>query len=303
MNGPPVVLHIGFAKAASTTLQDYFQSAPDIVCVGSAEVAYRFACQNPFTFSLQAVEELVGAAREQAKREGKVLVVTHERLAGNPHSGHYDCREIAQRLYQAFPGARVIVSIREQMAMLASIYKQYVRIGGCKTLEEYLLPVFDCRVPLFDWRIYEYHPLVRYYMDLFGPRNVMVPLVEELAADGVAYFERLCAFIGTEPPPPRAAGAVHNVGLRDEEVEPTRVRNFFRNEAPLSLREPHPLQRPGLLRWYDRVGARLVRGGYGPSHSVEKAVRTLFAGRFAAANRELSVLLDRDLAAYGYEVA
>jgi hypothetical protein len=67
---------------------------------------------------------------ERCERGGLIPMVSSERLSGNPHSGGYDSAVLAERLHQVFPGARVLVMIREQRSMILSSWAQYVRVGG-----------------------------------------------------------------------------------------------------------------------------------------------------------------------------
>ena len=72
--------------------------------------------------------------------EGLSPVVSFERFSGNPFSGGYDSKEIADRLVQVFPDARVLVVVREQRSMIVSTYKQYVREGGALPPSKFMLP-------------------------------------------------------------------------------------------------------------------------------------------------------------------
>jgi hypothetical protein len=299
---PSAVIHVGFTKAASTSLQAFFRALPDAHAVDGDRAAVLLSAKNAFHYSEKDVLAFLAPELETARRLGKVLVVSHERLSGNPHAGHYDCKEMADRLCRLFPKARIVISIREQMKILASAYKQYVRIGGVRSLEDYLLPVWDCRLPLFDWRIYEYRQLVGYYQDVFGRENVLVPLVEELERDGESYFAALSAFMGVRGLPEHEGREVHNPGIPDEEIERWRFRNFFRVERN-SIRDPHPLQGPRISKVVDWIAPLVPFNRYGPGNGVVDEVRRLFAGKFAESNAALSGMIGKDLAAFGYEVA
>jgi hypothetical protein len=298
---PPVVVHVGFTKAASTTLQAFFGAAPDLHVVEGDRAAVLLSAKNSFLYSEPAVRAFLEPELEAARRGGRTLLVSHERLSGNPHSGHYDCKEIADRLRALVPRAKIVVCIREQMSILASAYKQYVRIGGVQTLEDYLLPPWDCRVPLFDWHVYEYRQLVGYYRELFGAERVLVMLVEELERDPATFFGAVARFMEIGRPPDRDLGIVHNPGIPDEDVERCRRRNLFRTDRA-SIRDRTPLQGDRLLSLFDRLGRWLPMKGYGPGRTVRDAVVSLFRGKFAESNRCLGAMIGKDLGAFGYEV-
>jgi hypothetical protein len=95
---------------------------------------------------------------------------------------------------------------------------------------------------------------------------------------------------------------IQNPGIPEGDLERVRRRNLFRDDVA-SIRDPGPLQRPMLLRIYDRVGPLLPRAGRSRAESTEEAVRALFGGTFADANQELSAMIGRDLGRFGYELA
>jgi hypothetical protein len=53
-------------------------------------------------------------------------VITDERLSGNPQSGGYDSRELADKTPRTFPDSKMLIVVREQTAIIYSSYKQYV---------------------------------------------------------------------------------------------------------------------------------------------------------------------------------
>lgn len=300
-----VFVHIGLTKAASSTLQKFFTEYEPLFFVNRYETVKVLALSNGFAYDASRARSFISEHRAAIVREGKVPVFSHERLAGNPHSGHYDARVIADRIHEAVPDARILLCIREQLAMLASCYKQYVRIGGVRTLSDYLLPVWDFRVPLFDWTFYEYHRLIRYYFDLFGEQRVRVLLVEELESDPRAFYHDLSRFMGVPNPDHRRFAEVVNPGIADDDIEPTRIGNHFRSDRA-SVRDPGLLETDGerrLLQWYvkAKLGVDKLRRA-GARRDIKAEVRELFAGKFAQSNAVTGTLIGKQLAALGYEV-
>jgi hypothetical protein len=281
------VVHIGFAKAASTFMQSVFADHAGI-CFCNGVALLKQLCVNELFFDAVKTSELVREERQMAA--GRQLVVSHERLSGNPHSGFYDCAEIAERLGAVVPDAKIIIIIREQFSMMVSCYKQYIRIGGTKTLEEYLKPVKDYRSPGFDWKVLRYLELVRLYQQLFGQKNVFVMPVELLAKKSDGSFPELFHFMGL--PAPDFKHERINEGIRDTDVEALRRKNFA-SPVICSLRDPAVL-RPSLiakmLRPIKNEGAPLL----------EQAEQLIGAERFHESNQALSTLLGIELAELGY---
>ena len=298
-----VYIHIGFAKAASTSLQTFFGASKDLYVIDGYQSCLYSVTKNSLAYSHTEAFSFFSAEIDKAQDMAKIPVISHERLVGNPHSGHYDAKEIADRLYSLFPSARVIISIREQISILASIYKQYVRIGGVKNLKDYLLPTWDMRVPLFDWQIYQYHHLISYYIHLFGKAMVMVLLTEELKQDPHAYFLALANFMKISLPDDDNfdLAKIHNPGLPDSQIKHQRICNFFQGYR-ISLRDPYPLEMPFMLKMSKLIDALLSLESYDSKHPVDHAVRNLFQGKFIESNHILSQLIGKDLTSFGYEM-
>ena len=85
----------------------------------------------------------------------------------------------------------MLIVIREQRAMILSTYKQYVQVGGAAPLRHFLEPPVgrSLRVPLFDWRYFEYDHLVRHYQRLFGEEHVLTLPFELFVRDGRAFVQ------------------------------------------------------------------------------------------------------------------
>ena len=131
--------------------------------------------------------------------KGLIPALSHERLAGTPHSGGYDNKELANRIAQVFPEGKVLIIIREQKSIIASTYKQYVRNGGVCSLLHYLYPPrSDGRIPLFNFEYFEYHRLIRYYIDLFGSSNVLVLPYELFKDKPPDFVSKIIRFAGAE---------------------------------------------------------------------------------------------------------
>jgi hypothetical protein len=133
--------------------------------------------------------------------ERKLAVVSSEELCANPHGGAHLEKELADRLADTLPGARVLIVVREQRAMLASTYKQYIRAGASHPLDLYLNPpsLGDTRAGLPDWRHFRYHALIRYYRERFGVDRVLVIPYELLRTRPEVAINRLFEFCGRVP--------------------------------------------------------------------------------------------------------
>ncbi|MEW6676317.1 MAG: hypothetical protein AB1421_00215 [Pseudomonadota bacterium] len=130
-------------------------------------------------------------------------------MSGNIHTGGlFGCfsKEIGARLQATLPDAQVVIFIRNQVEMIASVYKQYIKEGGTYGVARYLFPdrylprsgFQPAKCPMFSFDHFDYDLMVRYYESLFGPERVHVFLFEEFAADHEGFMARYCERFGLE---------------------------------------------------------------------------------------------------------
>jgi hypothetical protein len=311
---PPVLLHIGYHKTGSRWLRFLFFGNPQtgfgwVDKTGPEHPVRRLVGARPLEFDADQSRLEFEPLVRRLVDEGLSPVVSFERFSGNPFSGGYDSKEIADRLVQVFPGARVLVIVREQRSMIVSTYKQYVREGGALPPSKFIRPPTSrsMRVPWFDLRHFEYHRLLAYYRSLFGPESVLALTYEQFVADPRAFVAELASFAGrplddatlsslpfdskTNPGPPATAIAarrrLNGLGVRSD-----------LNPAP-------PLASP--VFW--RLGKQIDRMSLAPRRIVvaeEKKLRQTVAKNvgdmYVESNRRTAELTGIDLGEYGWMV-
>lgn len=228
------LIHIGYHKTGTTWLQREVFCRQDLgFCAPwghqSHEAIEQFVLQNPFSFNAYRTREVFKHGLEDASHSGLIPVVTQEDLCGYPVYGRYYGKEVAERLAAVFPGAKIVIGIREQKAAILSHYRQYVRQGEAGSLRSFIgsgdeptgfSPI--CRLDHF-----EYHLLVGHYRSLFGAENVLVMPIELLRGDPDNYFQMLLKFIDLSPSPAPVAQAA-NVGWGGVTLEAKRFFNGYR---------------------------------------------------------------------------
>jgi hypothetical protein len=301
----PVVLHLGYPKTATTWLQRHvFQPGNGFVHLFARdEIADLFVKTDDQQFDEKVVRRRIENRLAEVE-PGQQPVVSLERLVGAPYAGGYDRLAIARRLAAVFPDAGVLVCIREQVAAIASLYKQYVRSGGYEPLPAYLQPVEVYRlIPRFDFAYFDYGQAVDAYRSVFGGRVNFVPY-ELLRADQAAFLGRLGDVLGREVGAPESDRVVRP-GLSAAAIGVLRpvhrvLRRTELNQAPMvdAPRLATTLNRAAA--WVDlRLPPRARRRF---DDRMEQAVATACGDRFRAGNRHASAALDLDLGALGYAV-
>lgn len=186
----PILIHIGYPKTASTWLQQQFFKDPRSGFAApwtlpNAEAIEHFTLSNPYGFDPKVVRKYFEAGIKQSNSKQLVPVISNEIIGGDPLRQWDWGREAADRIYQTFPDAHILVLIREQCQMLLSLYRQHIKQGGNMTLERFVdlgeeRPGFrpGCRIENL-----EYHRLIHYYQNLFGSQNVLVWPFEQFKQD------------------------------------------------------------------------------------------------------------------------
>jgi hypothetical protein len=230
-----------------------------------------------------------------------VPVMSQERLAGNPVSGGYDSAELAMRIRSTMPGARVLIIVREQCAMLKSVYRHYVREGGPLSFAEFVAAPETAKLPKFTAGFLEYDRLAAWYVDLFGSERVLVLPVEMLIADASTFVGTIAAFAGQ----PRAAEA----DLEDSRANPgpavaslpiRRAANRLVHRSEIS---PGALLRVATSdRVYTRVASLIPRSvERRVSNALDERASRFCVDRYRASNTRLSDLMSLDFASFGYD--
>ena len=297
------LLHIGYHKTGTTFLWRRVFPEPGFSLVaGGKALRLAFVDGDPFSFDPVAVRQTFRPAIEEARERGLVPVLSSERLSGSPHSGGYDSKQTAERLAATFPGARVLIVIREQVEMLVSVYKQYVKMGGSGTLRQYVTsPSEDSRVPLFDFRFFEYHRLIGYYQNLFGAENVLVLPYELLRAKPQTFLEHIGTFADTLVAPSR---------FNPTRASPSALILSFKRRANRwivrdDLNPAPPFEVKGvnrrLLRISYKADAKLpMRLRDQRERRLQALAQEMVGGRYMKSNAETVELTSLDLRAFGY---
>jgi hypothetical protein len=220
------LIHIGYAKAGSNFLRDWFARHPQLAYAPGGIAGFH---------------DIFSLARESASQGRHPLyrVTSSEGLA-TPHIGvghpAPDYQQIdpaslpsAQAkactlLAALFPTARILIVTRGFRSMLMSTYSQYVRTGGEDSLAGACAKARRVEGSLTQWN---YDFLIGLYRKAFGDLNVIVLPYEMLRDDAAAFLGEIAT----------------RLGLADIGVPPGR---------------PNPSLSPIELAWYPPL-TRLVR--------------------------------------------
>ena len=229
-------------------------------------------------------------------------VLSDETLCGDPFQRRYNGRDVADRIHQTFPRAKVLIGIREQKAMAISSYREFIFLGGTLPLEDFVGTGHEplSFTPILREDFLAYDLVVGYYQELYGRENVLVLPIEQLQKDQAGYVQTILDFCGCpgrltiEAKPSRTGWSVIALAAQ-------RMLNPLTPTSPLSL---------GHRQLRNRVANRLCaaidrlprRWSAGIERRWKDQVGRRYAGAFRESNRRLAELTGLDLAALGYDL-
>lgn len=207
------LLHIGYPKCMSTTLQrDFFDRHPEVMFLGwgvsdiphgwiddetaaLCEVGIRY--ENSLLYDAPAAERIF--ARHLARFEGdpqkKLLCLSSESFSFTMHFD-VDPAIKAERLKRLMgDGCKILIVVRNQLDLIASYYFECVRGGYARQFGDFLDFHYHYLFHsiLSDLR---YHKIYQLYSELFGEKNVKVVPMESLIAHTRSELKSLCDHVG-----------------------------------------------------------------------------------------------------------
>jgi hypothetical protein len=294
---PNVLVHIGYYKTGTTFLQDqYFTDHPDINFVGCSDKKYfpeellRLIYASPKswddTFRLPLSPD-------------KLNVISFESFSGaalwtGGRGMTLDIRT-AERLKTVFPGARILIVIREQFSMLKSVYWQYIWEGGTLGFPGFVRHALQ-GIDFFTPRQLAYDGLICKYQELFGRSAVLVLPVEQLARNCKIFLETVNRFMraGDFSPSPAASNVSPGSALAFLYVR--LVNRLLRMKVCGSVQ--HPLLRRYMLRPWTILNRFPGKQRF----HMDSAQRDTMARIFQESNRTTVRCTGLNLADYGYIV-
>lgn len=197
--GKGIVFHIGYHKTATTWFQKEFYPFGENFTYIPRKVARRvFLSKHAFSFdSKSAKEELIDYI------DSNNAIICEEELSGNIHTGGHHgflAKEAARRIHSAFPESKIVIFIRNQEDIIASTYKQYLKMGGTYGPGKYLRnnDTVPHRRPGFSFDHFKYYDMVSYYSDLFGEEKINVYLFEDFVSDKELFLQKFNSDLGLQ---------------------------------------------------------------------------------------------------------
>ena len=294
-----ILLHVGFPKTATTSLQDHvFAGLPGVCNLGkpdpprSVKKALRhIASDDPAHFDQKHIDCVRSAVRD-ARRRSRSIVISHEGMTGSRwikaggmrvlrESGFRDLRTAsAERLRESLVDCevRVLFTLREQRSWLLSTFADLVlREGLSMELAEWIRRGLER--PDDFYADPDFERTVSLYQSLWGSDQVHLLAYEQMVSEPDR-FARVLADLGGLPPA--------EVERRVRELPRSKTRAELSNQDnPYNAKRDNPAKR--------RTATHIEI-----PKTLDALSEELVVSRCAAGNQAISRRFGIDLERWGY---
>jgi hypothetical protein len=294
MTRKPDFFIVGAPKCGTTALYSYLQQHPDI---------YMPRRKEPHFFCPDLPSP--GHVTKEADYAALFAPAAAHQRAGEASVYYLYSRQAAARIKAAVPDARIIIMLRDPVAMMYSLHSQRL-FEGHEDLADFAdaiaaepdrragrrIPKFGTPEGILQYRdVARFAPQVERYFAAFGRDRVLVILHEELAADAAGVYARACAHLGLAPHPLADFAQVNpNKAVRSGAVRDAVRSNALRRIARALLPRERRVQ---LARWIKRLNTQYV-----PREAIDPALAARLRAELAPDVEALARVLDRDLGAW-----
>lgn len=321
-----IFIHIGCAKAASTTLQKHlFDKHPQINNLGSYPTSnlgkdsqeINYDCLylkdekvKKFYYNLVALDgieyrssgnlELYQESVKPYLQADAVNLFSSERFTSVLFS-HDDIKSKAERLKEIFSNGKIIMIIRNQFNMVVSQYRdrpfdpRCVRIGKPVSLDEWVRIALEDNLTKYSSSL-KYYEIANLYSDLFGKDNVGLFLFEELVNQPDLFADKISTFLGIN-----SAYTKSVLNNQHENFSVSHRYNLYR----ILVRKkflPHIESLKFLPKAWRMGILNFLKEGKKKDYEIGSAMQTKLHNYFVESNRKLEEEYGLNLSSYNYPI-
>lgn len=185
---------VGAPKAGTTSLHFYLQQHPD-VCMSEIK--------EPNYFTAQEVVKLYYDVSPVNSEDWYHSIFTEptRKVVGEGSVSYLFYPEVAQKIYEYNPEARILIILRSPVQRAFSHYLMDCRLGLCDISLEELLDN-PSKYPHFYQQFIElgmYHQQTKRYIDVFGQNQVKVMFYDDLKTDTNLFVDQVFSFLDLRP--------------------------------------------------------------------------------------------------------
>jgi hypothetical protein len=216
----PLVLHIGYPKTATSTFQKWaFPQHSELNYLGKHIPSMRYVDEEFYGCITEIITSpshlyrtqlgFRDAVNQLRQSDARTTLISSENFL---HPEAVDIRSVAERLYELFPDAKVIITIREQISLITSHmtnsgrYGRYIWMVREAAPGQLSFPMTSDEWMQLQMQNYgrsflatlHFHDVWNVYRDIFGDESVGLFAFEQLRDDPKAYCEGLADFLGVD---------------------------------------------------------------------------------------------------------
>lgn len=303
---PAAIVHLGYHKTATTWLQkQLFPRALSHEFIPRKTVQQAFLAPPGMHFDAGEARRLLAL-----ENRNRPVLLSEENLSGYLHNGGlhgFVAPEMARRLHQVLPEARIVVFIRNQFDICRASYAQYVSGGGTWGPRRYFAAAGKVRgaltrpwkAPMFEFEHFEFDRLITLYDGLFGRQQVHVYPYEWLR-DRDALVARMERDLGLAVDPAGASERRANRSLGAFGQTVLRAVNLFTRQSVVNKDWIVDLPGGQGLRHAAKAVLSRMPGCNRRPAMLPAPIRERIAAHYPESNRRLLALRDLPLAELGY---
>lgn len=183
-----VIIHVGFHKTGTTFLQEYFKNNPAVWYDQTFFESYRKTgkiTKEQCVSEQQLKQNTIVLSEEQITVWSGALNPIGARFHDYGIEAHQ--KETAKKLFEFYPEAKILITIRGFDTLLPSLYSQYVLNGGVQFLGNFLKTQEKSKLTT----LFNYDFVYSVYSNLFGKGNVCVLPYELLKENPKTFVKTL----------------------------------------------------------------------------------------------------------------
>lgn len=310
---PSPLIHIGFHKTGTSWLQDKVFTNDSEVFHPISKLAPYFVFDengfklNSFNKNEDVIKkELNNLLKDSPVLNGRIPVLSYERLSGSPFAAGVNASTHALRLKLIFPKGKVLIVIRNQQDAIHSVYFQYLTGGGTHGIKKFLNARYNGLRPHFSTNHYHYHYIIAEYQNLFGKENVLVLPYELFRDNKESYLSRISDFVGKEI---NIKNDVKNVFVNKNEYQFVRYNfRFLSKFIKATELNDFPKRHNWITKRVAWAFIKLLKL-LSPStlnsrtkSKVDRVITNHIGSEFRGSNQITQSLTDLDLSLYGYKI-
>lgn len=237
-------IHIGYPKTATTWFIRYFYPfVTNINPVFSDKFEYSTEPQNPYFWLSKNIK---------SNEKFPDFIISHK-FSGFEEfrwDGGYYRQFYLTQLKKNFPGASIIIFLRNQVDFLASAYSSYLTHGGTYTFQELFKAGKLSDGKMFSFEYLDYYRVIKEFEALFGKGNVHIFLYEDFQNDNRQFLMDYAHKFGLDVNLDKIKFTKYNDSLRKRLACLVRLTNRFGKSGV--IHKKYIINVPWLSGWPDR---------------------------------------------------